>query len=561
MSQTMTINQPLHFLKLEHQTSKTNKDYRRSPVRGPSYDANLELEDETTGKTIYRKHTDDTSVIYNEVFSNDKKTMYGDKSIPVKDRIQKLWNDMYKSNANDNERVRASGQIGLPYFLTQEQAIELTKKLGEFFCTRFNRPCQLSIHWKSERKPDKELNHHIHISLTERELVNGKFQNKRKKFYKDLDGNLIYDKKYKNENGWDIRKPIIDSELVKAEEDRRKKAGIKEEVDPYQRNTETGDYIFQKLDKQNRKQWDSDTHQGKWLEKNDLSQLHDEVDKIVNDYLKELGYEVTVKRTDKRIIKLIKENNLKNLRQIRVPERDYKTNSDYKKEIDAENSRRKYIQEKLEQNFASEDFYREEIKIATLFADHYKNLIELRKKDLERDKIAYAAALEEEKILFQQNENSSKRKTEENPKKEKSLSFGSEQQNEKLENSRPYTAITNLYNATLENKIEYSDDFYNNYFKNKRDFVFDEMVKDVLEKTKTEKPYLTYKYLKSHRIILKEIAEQYAPQSYEEWKRWSKISVNYYEIGHPKNKNVPGKQKSKNQDYEQGMEQGMERTL
>ena len=760
---TMKVSQPIHFLKFDHQTARTPKGQRRSPVQGPSYDADIMLHDRTTGNPIYRRHTDDTIVIYNEIFSNDKKTTYGDKSIPVKERIEKLWNDVYEANANDKERVRAYAKLAIPYFLTQDQVKELTKRLGEYFCTNFNRPAQLSVHWKTGEKP----NHHIHISLTERELKNGKFQQKRKKIYKDMDGNLIYNKIYKDERGWDIREPLIDFEKVPADSD------------PYERNPETGDYLYQKLDKQNRKQWNSDTHIGKWLEEEDLSKMHDDVDKIINDYIRELGYDVTVKRTDKRIIKILRENNLQ---QIRVPERDYKSNSNRKSEIDAENSRRKFVQKKLERNLEKRDHLENEISADVKQNQKLNKIISASDKEISLNQKKLAEIQQAEKIAIQQYINSelrpkeifisnqmqpyqvatnfknsvferaeqklffgitrtseaiknlekssarsnqdeitlkllrknliswqksyaslmdlhfinnakelrtiyenqwndlsgkqkvdyitnhsgndagelyrdylidmnqySKNKNSSLPKnisfeemldkqniknqlekiytkwtdnaksdlhyppapedfdiltavgnaplliknqsqKEKEYSIVSaipkdyspeqdlaeyqkeianlktnEERNsgftgnpiwikfQKSWNSNPYTAVKFLQEATERNKIEYSEEVYKKYFKKYRDDIFNQMVIDILEKTKTEKPYLTKQYLQSHKITASDIGKQYTPELHENWRQWGKISSKYYQIGHPNQNQKTNKQENQRD--------GMERTL
>ena len=79
------------------------------------------------------------------------------------------------------------------------------------------------------------------------------------------------------------------------------------------------------------------------------------------------------------------------------------------------------------------------------------------------------------------------------------------------------------------------------------------MATDILEKTKTEKPYLTKQYLQSHKITARDIGKQYTPELYERWRQWGKISSKYYKIGHP-NQN----QKTKKQENQRD---GMERTL
>ena len=561
------MKQPIHYLRFKHQTCRTPKGRKRSPVRGVSYDSDTMLMDKKTGNVFYVEHKDNTKVIYSNIFSSDPKTIYGKSEIPLDVRRTELWNDLYEENKSDDERIRAYCELAVPNFLTDEQMIELAKRMGNYFATTFRRPCDISVH----KKPG---NNHFHISLPERELKNGKWKQKRKKIYYDRKGNLIYDKNYYDEKGWDIRDPELDQEKIEAEKERRKKEGILEEVDPYERNPINGNYIYQKLGDRNAKKWKNDTHQGKWLEKEELSKAHDDVDEITNTYLKELGYEVTVKRNRKKVTEFLKENNL---RQIHIPAKDYLLDNERKAELEKENQKRKYIQEKYEQILDQ----RENLQKQISHAEQKENVSETVKtlenqiSKLERNLII-AKKIEDD--LFQQYENSIKRSNEENPKKEKSNLFGPTPQNEKTENSRvtgnqvpnifeefktefktnSYTAVMHLKDATLKNEIKYSDEIYITYFKNQRDKTLEKMIDTVLEKTSKDKPYLTHDYLKKHRKILKEIAEQYAPDSYEEWKNWSKISIDYYGIGHPKDKNVPGKQKSKNQENERDE---MERTL
>lgn len=143
-------------------------------------------------------------------------------------------------------------------------------------------------------------NYHCHISLPERELdPKGKWKNKRSKIYLDINGNPIYDKKYYNEEtGWDIRQPVIDESLIPKDNPNAK---------PYDRDPVTGHYLYQHLRERNKRDWKSLTRQGKWLEKEDLIKMHNDLDDCMNDFFAENGIDDRVIRRDTETVKLLKE--------------------------------------------------------------------------------------------------------------------------------------------------------------------------------------------------------------------------------------------------------------
>ncbi len=356
------MKQPIHFLIVKHRTCSTKKNFRRSPVAGPSYDAGIALLDQKTGRTVFRQHTDGTEIIYNEIFSADKNCPYGNKSIPLKDRMTALWNDLYELNRNNSERVAVYGEIAIPNNITDAQMIELTKRLGEYMARTYNRPFQLSLH-------KKQGNNHIHFSGAERAYINGKFLQKRYKFYKDWNGKLLRNKKYYDEKGWDVRKPKID------------KTKVPQGANPYERNPETGNYLFQKLDKQNRKQWECDTRTGKIFGKKDLSKLHNDIDNIINSFLQQQGYMITVKRNLPEVTQML--NDLR-IGQIRIPTRDYKTDSALAREIRKRNEHNKNLQKEFEKIFAKLRVVKTKIDVA---------------KEIEATKLQSLLSAQEEKIL------------------------------------------------------------------------------------------------------------------------------------------------------------------
>ena len=326
------MKQPAHYAKPKHRTCATPTGRRRSPVAGPSYDADLALLDQTTGNVIHRKHTDGTKVIDTQIYCSEADCLYCKKSIELKDRIAQLWNDAYAENHYDKERIALYGEINVPYCFNEEQSKEFAKRIGEYFASTYNRICQISIHKK------KNL-YHLHFNLTEREYKNGKFLKKRKKYYIDLQGNIIYDKKYKDSRGWDIRQPIIDYSKVPAK------------ADPEARNEITGDYLYQMKGERNKKLWKSDTRTGKWFETEEIKKFHNDVDEIANELLFEYGYNTTVKRTPKEIADDIRDLGIE---QIRIPTKDYKAKSPVVAEIRKKNKRNKFLRDKLIKNYNNE---------------------------------------------------------------------------------------------------------------------------------------------------------------------------------------------------------------
>lgn len=147
------MKQPIHYANVKHRTCSTAKGQRRSPVIGPAYESNMPLLDRTTGRMLYRKHTDGTDVIYNEIFSADPNCKYGHKSVSVQSRRTELWNDLYAENKNDKEKIAAYGEIAIPNNISNEEMIELAQRLGNYFSTTFKRPVDLSIHKKTGKQP------------------------------------------------------------------------------------------------------------------------------------------------------------------------------------------------------------------------------------------------------------------------------------------------------------------------------------------------------------------------------------------------------------------------
>ena len=284
----------IHYIsKPTHVKCLSANGKRLSPVRSLSYDSGLVLQDRDTGNSIYRPHkiTDGTQILYTDIF-HYQKSKYTDTSIPVEERLSNLANDLYASNRQKGERILANFKFALPIYFDDEQLKELTSIIGKEFSQTFKRPIVISIHKKIK---NGRKNFHAHMSTPERELgANDKWKSKRSKIYKDWNGKLLYDKQYKNENGHDIRKPLIDQEKVPVGHD------------PYEKDT-NGQYLFQKRDEKGRRKWECYTGNGKWLESKDLIAMHNQWDDIVNRYFKEHGIDDKVVRHDPEVKNFLKE--------------------------------------------------------------------------------------------------------------------------------------------------------------------------------------------------------------------------------------------------------------
>lgn len=273
-----------------------SKDGKRiSPVRSLTYDTGLVLHDRDVNKDYSHRHNDGTVILYSEIF-NYTNSRYTDKSIPVAERLSNLASDVYNAQRQKDERTFVRFHFAVPFYLTDEQLIELTAKLGNAFSTMFKRPIVLAIH-KKEKGDTK--NYHVHMTIPERGLdTHDRWQSKRQKIYRDWNGNLITDKRYKNPDGSDKRKPIIDSALVPNGDD------------PYKKDA-NGNYVYQKRVEGGRRKWDSDTSTKKWLEPQHLVNLHNELDNVMNQFFIDHNINDRVIRTDAETRKILKELGLR----------------------------------------------------------------------------------------------------------------------------------------------------------------------------------------------------------------------------------------------------------
>jgi len=274
----------LHYLgDIKHMTCQTAKGYRRSPLSDISYNSGQALTDNYNNHTYHRKHYDGTQIIDTDIVSTDKYCTYADNSIPSAERRCMMYNDLYRLNKNNTERVYWKTEIALPNGLTDEQLKEISREIALSFSAYLHRPIDYSIHKKTTTK-NKPANNHMHLASPERIYDNGKWGGKSTSYYIDKQGNLIYDKNYKDANGNDIRKP--------------RTIGNAEPVEAINPNTGLKYYVNQRKDGKGRLQWKKTDINA--LDKDALQWMHNEIDRIQNKALVRYGIDDRIQRNDKR---------------------------------------------------------------------------------------------------------------------------------------------------------------------------------------------------------------------------------------------------------------------
>lgn len=285
----------IHYMgDIKHMTCQTEKGFRRSPLSDISYNCGEKLTDEFTGRTHNRQHYDGTQIIDSDIVSADESCKYGNSSISSAERRNMMYNDLYRLNKKNSERIYWKTEIALSNNMTDEQLKETAREISLSISQYLHRPVDYSIHKKPPTKK-KPGNNHVHIAVPERAFDNGNWGGKSTSYYINKDGNLIYDKIYKDEKGNDIRKPCtVDNK------------------DPiYAINPKTGlEYcVNQRKDKNGRLQWkDKDINA---LGKSDLKWMHDEIDRIQNMVLEKHNINDQVKRNDSRTTEELKKAGIK----------------------------------------------------------------------------------------------------------------------------------------------------------------------------------------------------------------------------------------------------------
>ena len=285
----------IHYMgDINHMTCQTEKGLRRSPLSDISYNSGQKLTDEFTGRIHNRQHHDGTQIIDTDIVSADASCKYGDSSIESDKRRNMMYNDLYRLNKKNSERIYWKTEIALSNELNDEQLKEAAREIALSFSAYLRRPIDYSIHKKPKTKW-KAANNHIHLAAPERTYENGIWGSKSTSYYIDRKGNLIFDRNYKDEKGNDIRKPCT----------------IRNAEPVYKTDPKTGiEYcVNQRRDKQGRLQWkDKDINA---LGKSDLKWMHNEIDRIQNLVLERHKINDKVKRNDVRTTKELKEAGIK----------------------------------------------------------------------------------------------------------------------------------------------------------------------------------------------------------------------------------------------------------
>ena len=285
----------IHYLgDIKHMTCQTENGQRRSPLSDISYNSGQKLTDEFTGRIHNRQHHDGTQIIDTDIVSADASCKYGDSSIKSYKRRNMMYNDLYRLNKKNSERIYWKTEIALSNELNDEQLKEAAREIALSFSAYLRRPIDYSIHKKPKTKW-KAANNHIHLAAPERTYENGIWGSKSTSYYIDRKGNLIFDRNYKDEKGNDIRKPCT----------------IRNAEPVYKTDPKTGiEYCTnQRRDKQGRLQWkDKDINA---LGKCDLKWMHNEIDRIQNLVLERHKINDKVKRNDVRTTKELKEAGIK----------------------------------------------------------------------------------------------------------------------------------------------------------------------------------------------------------------------------------------------------------
>ena len=324
-----------HYLgDIQHVTCQTASGQRRSPLSDISYNSGQELKDEYTGRVHHRQHTDGTDIVATDIVSADTSCPYGDTSVSSARRREQMYNELYQLNRVNSERIYWKTTVALPNMFDNEQLITTAQDIAMSFSAYFNRPVDYSVHRKPATK-NKPINCHVHIAVPERKYSHGKWGAKSVSYYVNKDGTLNTQKQYKDENGNDTRKPrTINKEKP---------------VNAVDKNGH--EYCVNQLrDSNGRRKWKMQNVEG--LTKDDITWMHNEVDRVQNEALKMYGIDDTVKRNDERTTEKLKEAGLK---AIHIGKKDNEMKGESYQEKVAINEEYKRIATEMNNGYAKLD--------------------------------------------------------------------------------------------------------------------------------------------------------------------------------------------------------------
>ena len=330
-----------HYLgDIQHVTCQTASGQRRSPLSDISYNSGQSLKDEITGRVHHRQHTDGTDIIATDIVSADTRCPYGDTSVSSARRREQMYNELYQLNKVNAERIYWKTTIALPNEFDDEQCITTANEIAMSFSAYFSRPVDYSVHRKPATKK-RPKNIHIHVALPERKFVRGNWGAKSVSYYINRDGTLNTQKQYKDENGNDVREPrtINDEEPVYA---------IDENGYEY--------CVNQVRDSNGRRKWKMQNFEN--LTKENISWMHEEIDRIQNRRLEEKGLE-KVTRNDARTTKELKKLGVK---AQHIGKRDNEAQGESYYEKVAINEEYKRIANAMNSNYEKQDKAERELK-------------------------------------------------------------------------------------------------------------------------------------------------------------------------------------------------------
>lgn len=366
-----------HYLgDIQHVTCQTASGQRRSPLSDISYNSGQELTDEYTGRVHHRQHTDGTDIVATDIVSADTSCPYGDTSVSSARRREQMYNELYRLNKVNTERIYWKTTVALPNMINDEQLITTAQDIAMSFSAYFNRPVDYSVHRKPATK-NKPINCHVHIAVPERKYSHGKWGAKSVSYYINRDDTINTQKQYKDENGNDVREPrtINNKEPVYA---------IDENGHEY--------CVNQLRDSNGRRKWKMQNVEG--LTREDVSWMHEEIDRIQDRYLKEVGLE-PVKRNDRRTTQELKDLGVK---AVHIGKRDNEAKGENYREKVAINEQYKRIANSMNNSYAKLDTAVRELKDTERAEAEAKEQLDSAIKNVEK----VEAELQQERELAEQ---------------------------------------------------------------------------------------------------------------------------------------------------------------
>lgn len=166
----------------------------KSAVATAAYHAGIKLTNEYDGVTHDYSHKQDVGETYIRMPETAPKS-WRDESIPAKQRVGIIWNDVERAQSTTNAQLARSNFIALPHNLTTEQGLECVDRFISENCIGKGMGVTYTLH-------DKPNNRHVDVMYLMREYdESGKPREKAKKQY------LCRDK-----TGWEV---YMDAETFK----------------------------------------------------------------------------------------------------------------------------------------------------------------------------------------------------------------------------------------------------------------------------------------------------------------------------------------------------------